>query len=439
MSKLIKTVRGMRDFLPEEKAKLDHVINVVRNLFEKYGYDEVSMPIVENFELLAMKAGEDIRKRMFVFEDKGGRTVALRPEMTPSVARLFIDSLMKAVPKPVKLGYIGPCFRYEEPQMGRYREFWQGGFEVFGSPHPEADAEILAIAHDMMTSLGFEKFQLRLGHVGIIRSILKQEGIEEDYQDRIMGMIDADKKTEVFGLLAELDTSEKCMKSLTQLLKIKDEDLKGGLKKAQEIVGDFPNTRKAMKNLHQIVEITEAQGIIGKIQLDLSLARGLEYYTGMIFEIFARKLPIAIGGGGRYDKLVELFGGVPTPAVGFSPGLDRIALAMDKEGLFADLSKRNKVLVVPASEDVYSHAAGVVQELRRQNIPCELELMRRSLKRSLSFASNSNYDYVVIVGKREMEKGEITVKNLKTGEQKTVSIDKAHKEIPNVSRKNTGE
>ncbi|MFX0068256.1 MAG: histidine--tRNA ligase [Candidatus Hodarchaeota archaeon] len=438
MSKIIKTVRGMRDFLPEDKAKLDHVINVVRNLFEKYGYDEVSMPIVENFELLAMKAGEDIRKRMYVFEDKGGRTVALRPEMTPSVARLFIGSLMKAVPKPAKLGYIGKCFRYDEPQMGRYREFWQGGFEIFGSPYPEADAEILTIAHDMMASLGFEEFQLRLGHVGIIRSILKQEGIEEEYQDRIMGMIDADKKTEVFGLLVKLDTSEECMGALTQLLEIKDEDLREGLKKAHDIIREFPDTKRAMENLDQIVEITEAQGIIGKIQLDLSLARGLEYYTGMIFEIFTRKLQIAIGGGGRYDRLVELFGGVSTPAVGFSPGLDRIALAMDKEKLFTHLSKRNKVLVVPTSKDVYSHAARVVQELRRQNIPCELELMRRSLKRSLSFASNSNYDYVVIVGRREMEEGEITVKNLKTGDQKTVNIDMAHKEIPRMCGEITG-
>ena len=437
MPKTIKTVRGMRDFLPEDKAKLDHVISVVRNLFGKYGYDEVSMPIVENFELLAMKAGEDIRKRMYVFEDKGGRTVALRPEMTPSVARLFIGSLMKAVPKPVKLGYIGQCFRYDEPQMGRYREFWQGGFEIFGSPHPEADAEILAIAHDMMTSLGFEEFQLRLGHVGIIRSILKQEGIEEEYQDRIMGMIDADKRKEVFGLLVKLDTSKKCMEALTHLLEIKDGDLGEGLKKAHEIVGDFPNTKNAMENLNQIVEIAKAQGIVGKIQLDLSLARGLEYYTGMIFEIFTRRLQIAIGGGGRYDRLVELFGGTPTPAVGFSPGLDRIALAMDKEDLFADLLKRNKVLVVPTSEDVYSHAAMVVQELRRQNISCELELMRRSLKRSLSFASNSNYAYVVIVGRREMERGEITIKDLRTGEQKTASIDMAHKEIPTMSGKNT--
>lgn len=434
LPKIIKTVRGMRDFLPEDKAKLDRVIDVVRDLFEKYGYGEVSMPIVENFELLAMKAGEDIRKRMYVFEDKGGRTVALRPEMTPSVTRLFIDSLMKAVPKPVKLGYIGQCFRYDEPQMGRYREFWQGGFEVFGSPNPEADAEILAIAHDMMASLGFKEFQLRLGHVGIIRSILKQEGVGEEYQDRILGLIDGGKRTEVFGLLSNLDTSEECLEAITQLLEIKGKDLRKGLKEAHKIVEGYSKTEKAMRNLDQIVEIAKSQKTMEKIQLDLSLARGLEYYTGMIFEIFTRKLPIAIGGGGRYDKLVELFGGTPTPAVGFSPGLDRIALAMEKEELFTGLLKVNRILVVPASEDVYSYAARVAQELRRQNIPCELELMRRTLKRSLSFASNSNYDYAIIVGKREMERGEITIKNLKTGEQKTTNIEMVHREMPTMSK-----
>ncbi|MFX1485929.1 MAG: histidine--tRNA ligase [Promethearchaeota archaeon] len=438
MPKIIKTVRGMRDFLPEDKAKLDRVIDVVRDLFEKYGYGEVSMPIVENFELLAMKAGEDIRKRMYVFEDKGGRTVALRPEMTPSVTRLFIDSLMKAVPKPVKLGYIGQCFRYDEPQMGRYREFWQGGFEIFGSPNPEADAEILAIAYDMMTSLGFGQFELRLGHVGIIRSILEQEGVEEGYQDEILGMIDSGKTTEVFRLLSNRGASEKCLEAIRRLLEIKVEDLEKGVEDARRIVEGYSKAKGAMRNLDQIVEIAKAQGITERIQLDLSLARGLEYYTGMIFEIFNRKLPIAIGGGGRYDKLVELFGGTPTPAVGFSPGLDRIALAMEKEELFTDLWRMNRILVVAASEDLYSYAARVAQELRRRNIPCELELMHRTLKKSLSFASSSNYDYAIIVGKREMERGEITIKNLKTEVQETTNIEMARRELSTASKRKRG-
>ncbi|RLE48651.1 MAG: ATP phosphoribosyltransferase regulatory subunit, partial [Candidatus Methanomethylicota archaeon] len=176
MGRKFRRLRGLRDYLPEDMEKLNYVKRVVRQLFSLYGYMEVMTPTLESFELLAAKSGEEIRQRMYVFTDLGGRKVALRPEMTAPIARFYINNMLGR-PKPVRLGYIANCFRYDEPQYGRYREFWQGGFELIGSREPEADAEILDIADALMRRLGFENHYLKLGHVGVMRAFLGAEGV----------------------------------------------------------------------------------------------------------------------------------------------------------------------------------------------------------------------------------------------------------------------
>ncbi|MCJ7610181.1 histidine--tRNA ligase, partial [Candidatus Bathyarchaeota archaeon] len=353
--KTYETVRGMRDFLPEDLAKRQRIEDEARHLFRLYGYREVETPLVESFDLLSAKAGEEIRHRMYMFKDLGGRRIALRPEMTASVARIVAVKL-RSEPKPLRLGYISNCFRYDNPQMGRYREFWQAGYELFGSENPEADAEILAVCHDLLQRLGLD-FSMKLGHVGTLRGILEAEKVKEASQNIIMGLLDKGRFRAALKALRELGVSESCLKTVTGLQTLKGFEAEEVLAKGEEATMGNDAATRSLENLRAVVTLARSAGVKCPILVDLGFTRGLDYYTGMIFETFVPQLDIALGGGGRYDRLVEVFGGEPTPAVGCSPGIDRIALAMEKHGLFKSLnSQRNTVLIIPVSKTQSSNA-----------------------------------------------------------------------------------
>jgi histidyl-tRNA synthetase len=210
----------MRDFLPTDLAKRRFVENKVRELFLLYGYKEVETPVLEYLDLLAAKVGDEIRHRMYSFKDLGERWVAMRPEMTAPVARI-VSTKMRRHAKPLRLGYIANCFRYDNPQKGRYREFWHAGFELFGSDRPESDAEILCVTSDLMRNLCFNDFQFKINNIGILRAILSEEGIENDTQNQLMSLVDKNKIKEVFQQLKDINASNICTDTLRQLFKIK--------------------------------------------------------------------------------------------------------------------------------------------------------------------------------------------------------------------------
>ncbi|MCK5562940.1 ATP phosphoribosyltransferase regulatory subunit, partial [Candidatus Bathyarchaeota archaeon] len=213
---MFKTVRGMRDFLPKDAEHLRYVEQVTRELADLYGYEEILTPIVESHELLAAKSGEEIRQRMYVFKDLGGRKVALRPEFTASVARL-VASKLKNAPKPLKLFSVGSLYRYDEPQYGRSREFWQANYELMGSDKPEADAEILTVTNHLLKKLGLRKYYIKIGHVGILRGILSQEGIGEEQQNQIMQMLDKESWEEALTTIKQLGASQQCLTTLEKI------------------------------------------------------------------------------------------------------------------------------------------------------------------------------------------------------------------------------
>ncbi|MHA1333028.1 MAG: histidine--tRNA ligase [Candidatus Odinarchaeia archaeon] len=422
MNNTLQPVKGMKDYLPEEKKCLNYITSVVRSLFVRYGYLEVSTPVLEYFNLLAKKAGEEIREKMYVFEDKAGRVVALRPEMTAPITRVYIDSFMKGAPKPVRLGYIGTCYRYDNPQMGRWREFWQAGFELFGSPYPEADFEILEIAWRLMRKLGFKSFKLKLGHVGIIRNVLNAENVKEEHQDKTLSLIDMAKEEELLQFLDQISLPQSAVGKILEILRISEIPPKKAFEKARDLLAEYPEALRSLDNLEEIYNLSEYCALSENIAIDLSLARGLEYYTGMIFEIFVDSLPIAVGGGGRYDRLVETFGGTSTPAVGFSPGLDRLMLAMEKENIKPDIEEVKKILVTYTSEKVLSAAAKIAGILRDSAFTVELDVMRRKLKKSLSYAASNNFTYVVIVGEQELKRDSVCVRNMEKNIQEEIKI-----------------
>ena len=422
-----RTLRGMRDYLPDDTFKLNYVKGVVRRLFVLFGYGEVITPTVESYSLLEAKAGEEIRHRMYVFDDMGGRRVALRPEMTPSVARFYINHLLSS-PKPVRLGYIANCFRYDEPQFGRYREFWQGGFELFGSSDPVADVEILSVAEMLVKHLGFKEYLFKLGHMGVLKGLLSDVGVSDRDQNSLLGLLDKGRLDEALDSLSSLGVSDKCLYVVRELFSLKGGDVERLFKAAEDLLADYPSALLALDNFSMILSLL-ADDFMGHISVDFSFARGLEYYTGLIFEYFVPGFKLALGGGGRYDGLISLFGGPSTPAVGFAPGLDRIVLAMEEKNLPFGVSSRRRVLLIPLVRSVIPYSLSISNVLRDNGIPVEFEVMGRSLKRSLSYASSHSFSHVIIVGKREYADGVLVLRDLEANVQWVCSLEEAIRKL----------
>ena len=423
-----RTVRGMRDLLPDEAEKLRFIEETAREMAKLYGYREVITPVVEHYELLAAKIGEETRKRMYVFEDLGGRRVALRPEFTASVARL-VATKMVSVPKPLRLFSVGSLYRYDEPQFGRYREFWQANYELFGSSNPEADAEILILTDNLLRRIDLQSYHLKINHVGILRGILDEEGIVEEQQNNVMQLLDKKQWEEALRFVLEAGGSQRCLDSLKVLVGLRGKEPADVTQEIGEVVADYPRALEAVKNLSEVIGLAEESGAEVDFYVEAGFARGLEYYTGMIFEIFAPDMDIALGGGGRYDKLIELFGGGSVPAVGVAPGIDRMSLALDRQEPAARKSAEERVFVIPVGEDTVGEAFRVSSMLRKKGFRTELETMGRSVSRALSDADRRGITHAVIVGPREMKQGKVVLRDMKKRSQETVSLEELFERI----------
>ena len=303
----------MNDYLPDDAKKLRYVEQKTRETAQLYGYQEIITPVIESHELLAAKAGDEIRHRMYQFNDMAGRKIALRGEFTPSIARL-VATKMRTTPKPIKLYTVGSLYRYDEPQYGRNREFWQANYELIGTKHPEADAEIISVTSCLLNTIGLRNHQLKIGHMGILRGILSQEGIQETQQNQIMQLLDKKQWDQALTTAQNLKASRLCLKTLKTLIQTRGKDTQNILKEIAQTVENFETASTAAQNLHEIIQLVRNSNIKSTIHIEAGFARGLEYYTGMILEAYApelEKTDLAIGGGGRYDKLIELFGGEP--------------------------------------------------------------------------------------------------------------------------------
>ncbi len=418
-----KTLRGMRDLLPEDAKMMIYIEDTARKVARLYGYKEIITPVVESYELLAAKAGDEVRSRMFAFKDLGGRDVALRPEFTASVARLVATTLRNE-PKPFRIFCMGSAYRYDEPQRGRYREFWQSDYELIGTNRPEADAEILMLTTRLMQSAGLEKFAIKVGHVGILRGTLTQEKISEKEQNAIMQLMDKKEYDDAIKLVEQAGASEKCLTTLHQLVECRGSDIFEVVKRMKELVKDYEKSMAAAENLREILELIAASGCKINVSVDAGIARGLEYYTGMVFEVFVPDLDIALGGGGRYDRLVELFGGEPTPAVGVAHGIDRIMLGMQSQKTAPKMEKAKTVFVFPIKDEQRTEAVRIAQMLRDAGILVEVEVMGRRMTKALEDADRRKLDYAIIVGERELKQESVVIRDLAKRQQSTVKIEK---------------
>jgi len=418
----------MRDFLPEEAKIMRYIESKARRTAELFGYKEIITPVLEPYELLAAKAGEEVRLRMYSFKDLGGRMVALRPEFTPSVARLVATTLRNE-PKPFRLFCIGSLYRYDEPQQGRYREFWQSNFELMGSSRPEADAEIILLTNNLLKTLSLKNYAFKFGHVGVLKGIMSAEGVDEKVQNSIMQLMDKKQYEQAFEIAVNAGIADKCISTLRELVKLKGGDVFRVMAEMSRAVKDYPQSVAAIENLREILKLVQESTREFKMSVDAGFARGLEYYTGIIFEVYIPELDIALGGGGRYDKLIELFGGEPTPAVGIAHGIDRIMLAMQAQKIPLEVKEEKKVMVIPVSEKLKGEALKISQMLRDANVFVELEAMGRKVAKALEDADRRALDYAVIVGEKELVDNAVVVRNLKERQQSTIKIDKIVEKI----------
>ncbi|MFQ6053598.1 MAG: histidine--tRNA ligase, partial [Candidatus Bathyarchaeia archaeon] len=353
------------------------------------------------------------------------RELGLRFEWTVSLCRVV--STHRELPRPFKRYAIGPVWRYERPSEKRFREFWQADADIVGVADPIADAEILAVAVDCLRRVGFEGFLIRLNDRRILEALVELVGLPGDRSLEIFRAVDKLSKIGVEGVMEELaglGASEEASRRLLELTASRGEP-EETLEEAREILRGLAVGLSGCDALSSIVEYAAAFGIESHIVVDLSLARGLDYYTGPVYEIYAEGFEGygSIAGGGRYDDLIELFGGDPTPATGISLGVERIVTLLEGREAFDGLSLGALVYVAAASDAVRGKAVEVAQMLRRAGVATDLDLMGRSLSRQLDYANRRGFRRVVIVGERELREGCVAVRDMEVAEQRTVRLE----------------
>jgi len=414
--------RGMDDLLPEDYALISRIIQNVRKLFRLYGYSEIETPPVEYYEVFAAKSGEEILQHMYVFTDRHNRKLALRPEMTAPVARLVAGKLSRR-PLPLRLGYIADCYRLDEPQWGRRRRFYHGGFELFGSGDPIADAEILIIVNDFFRNVEISEYFFKIGHVGIHRALMNKAGINEEDQDQILSLIDRGRVDDAMGLAEKHARDQSPLRLFEELIMIKADEAGGLIEKILCMLEDYEEARSAANNLSEIVQL--ASSVIDSKQLIYhpGFSRGLGYYTGMIFEVYGSLADVALAGGGRYDKLVELFGGRPIPGVGAAIGITRVhQYLIDKMGISIE-SALPDVYVAPLSKNAWTHCLRISDKLRMHGVAAEVGVTSRSISDVIKTCEKRGIRFLIILGDKEVEHSQITLRDLVKREQAQYPVE----------------
>jgi histidyl-tRNA synthetase len=419
---MFQVPRGTRDFTPEEMQKRRYIERNMTNTFQSFGYGEIQTPTFENVELFTAKSGESILNEIYNFTDKGGRELALRPELTAPVIRCYVERLQME-PKPLKLFYFGNCYRYDRPQKGRYREFQQAGCELIGVNTPEATAELLALAFTLLKNVGLKNVRLNIGNLTIIHAIFKKLNLTKDDQKILLPLVDKSLFDEIPAALKDCGASEKNAEHFVRILQTTDlKEIHDYLKGDSEAINALTEMETILKLLNNAFHVTE-------YGIKLSIVRGLDYYKGLVFEIDAPVLGAEkqLCGGGAYD-LVSLFGGTDVPTAGFAVGFDRTILALEAEG-FSFSQPTLDVYIIPVNEAMMSITIEIAQKLRSHGFSVDYDQLRRGMGKSLKYADAKQAKNVLIIGPKELEKQTVTLRDMKTGSQETIAISEIHNRI----------
>jgi len=416
--------RGTRDFPPDEMKKRRYVEENMKSTFNSFGYAEIQTPTFETLELFTAKSGNSIKDEIYDFTDKGNRELALRPELTAPVIRFYVEKLQME-PKPLKLYYFGNCFRYDRPQKGRYREFQQAGCEIIGTDTPEAHAELVALAYNILENVGLKKIELNIGNLNILNYIFKKIGLSEDVKKEVLPLIDKLLFDDLSSLLSDNGIKKDDVTKLIELLQTSDSS------KIKDFIKEDANALEELSNLEQILYLLKKSFNIDNFQIKMSIVRSLDYYKGIVFEIDAPFLGAEkqLCGGGSYD-LVKLFGGRETPTSGFAIGFDRTIIALESEKYEFPITKTD-VYIIPVNSDMIENVIEIAQKLRKEGHKVEFDLSRRGIGKSLKYANSKNSQYVIIIGPEELEKDSVTLRDMNTGKQQLIKISELSSKLKN--------
>lgn len=417
-------LKGFRDHLPGEQAARREVFERMRAVVERYGFREIDLPALESLDLFLVKSGEELVEQTFSFEDRGGRDVTMVPEQTPSRARILADR--KDLSMPVKWYSTSKRWRYEAPQRGRLREFYQMDIDIFGADGVEADAEILAVAVDIYDALDvLDAVDVLVNDRRVLEAVLEAHGIAET--EAVLETIDDKEKMDEETFRAELEGAGLSPEQAAQVDDLTS--IRGPIRTMLDDVADLvpadEDAQDAVDRLRALAGELEAYGVVDEVVLDLSIVRGLAYYTGLVFEVFDTEGELrALCGGGRYDGLVELFGGKTVSAVGFAPGDAPIEEIMRREGVWPEESVETDLYVLPVSDAVRDEALDIAQALRAEGLVVETDVKGRSVGDQFGYADSVNADHVVVVGARDLEEGVVTVQDMESGDEERVDRDR---------------
>ena len=439
----------MRDFLPADVRRREYVIGVIKEVYERYGFEPLETPAVENIETLMGKYGEEGNQLIFKIlkrgehEKTGQADLALRYDLTVPLARV-VAQYQNELPKFFKRYQIQPVWRADRPARGRFREFYQCDVDILGSRSMVVEAEICGAASEVLTKLGFDDFAIRINHRHALTGVLQaagvapdkhdaalvaldkldkigRSGVEKEFSERNIDAAAAASLLDFFGALTSLDHAAEVAvgENHGQKRKALNSAILGRL---VEFVGDNALGARGLDELRLIMEFADAEGVGARIEIDPSLARGLSYYTGAIMEINVKDLPGSLGGGGRYDNLVGMFLGTDVPACGFSLGLERIIVVMSEHNMFPEglASSPADVMVSVWNETSFRESVALAHWLRGEGLRVDLYPEADKIGKQFKYASARGIPFVVVLGDDELARGEVALKDLRSGEQRTV-------------------
>ena len=408
----LQSPRGMHDLLPEDEPLWRHVRDICERVARGYGYGFITTPIVEDERVFLRSVGSEsdlAQKEMYLFEDRGGGRVALRPEATAAVCRAYVEHGMASRPQPVRLAYFGPMFRYDRPQAGRYRQLWQFGVECIGDASPAADVEVIEMQHTLYRELGLSEIALRINSIGTPES-------RRRYEQALRAHLEPHAAT------LSRDSQQRLSTNVLRVLDSKEDAGNPALRDAPSI-GDAldPGDRAHFTEVRRLLD---ALGIDHDV--DHRIVRGLDYYAHTVweFEPAGGGGQSTVGAGGRYDGLIELLGGPPTPGTGFATGIERIVLNLGEQGVEGPCPAAVDVVTVPVGEEGAAWAMHVARELRRAGLAVRGGTTGRSLRAQLRAAGRLGARYAVIAGEREAADRVVQLKPLAApGEERTLDIE----------------
>ena len=416
----LRPVRGMRDLTPEEYYPMLQVFDKLARVAESFGYLRVETPALEHYEILKAKAGEDVINEIYYFKDKAGREVGLRFDMTVPVARVV--SYRVDVPKPIRWYYITKVWRYDEPQHGRYREFHQFGIEFIGSSSVRADAEVLAVGVEALRALGIGDFRVRINDRRVVDQLLGKLGISNELRPSVLRIMDKRGKVpddELLKMLRDLGLSNDTAQEVLRLANTSE-----SIDKAVDSFREFGVSDEFIKYYNELIDLLDMYGVRNYMDLDMGIVRGLDYYTGIVFEMYVPDYKLSVGGGGRYDNLIEIYSGKPMPASGFAMGIERLLEVLEQRGTLKRVTPQIDYYVYVLGNDRNYLSLGykLASNLRSRGNKVILDTGEKSLRSALEYASKINVKYFVIVGPKEVSQGFVKVRDMNSWSEREVPL-----------------